>query len=115
MRALCRVEDISSETGKEVTIDGPDGRRYVALFRRKGRVFAYLNTCPHQGRSLNWAPDEFLFGEDQNLVCAHHGACFDIESGECVDGPCKGASLTPVSVVVRDGEVFLDKNQERDA
>ena len=34
------------------------------------------------------------------LVCAAHGASFELERGECVAGPCRGASLTPVRVAV---------------
>jgi nitrite reductase/ring-hydroxylating ferredoxin subunit len=34
------------------------------------------------------------------LVCAAHGASFEMEQGLCVAGPCKGASLVAVAVTV---------------
>ncbi|NND45569.1 MAG: Rieske (2Fe-2S) protein [Xanthomonadales bacterium] len=105
---LCRVEDLAEGSGKEVLLPRPDGMRYLMLFRHGGEVRAWLNTCPHQGRSLSWAPDQFLFGDDGRLVCPHHGATFDLSDGHCVSGPCLGASLTPVSVRVEYGEVVLD-------
>jgi nitrite reductase/ring-hydroxylating ferredoxin subunit len=30
------------------------------------------------------------------IQCAHHGALFLIENGECVTGPCAGQSLRKV-------------------
>jgi len=108
---LCRVEEIDLETGKEAMVRTASGNRYVALFNVAGKVCAYLNTCPHQGRSLNWAPDRFLFGEDGTLVCPHHGACFEITSGECISGPCEGASLTPAEIKIIDGQVLLADHQ----
>ena len=107
MQVLCDIEDIDPESGKEVLIQAPGGKRYVALFRVAGGVQAYLNTCPHQGRSLNWAPDRFLIGDDGALVCPHHGACFDLNTGICISGPCERAELTPVAIQVEDGKVYL--------
>ena len=42
---------------------------------------------------LNWAQDAFLDDSASLIHCAHHGALFLIESGECVAGPCEGEML----------------------
>ncbi|EXB20413.1 hypothetical protein J535_1163 [Acinetobacter baumannii 1429530] len=42
-------------------------------------------------------------------MCAHHSAMFDITTGECVDGPCKGHYLKAVPIDVTDGVVFLKR------
>ena len=104
---LCRLEELAEGAGREALVPGPDGMRYIMLFRQGSAVRAWLNTCPHQGRSLSWAPDQFLFGADGRLVCPHHGACFDVESGHCMSGPCLGARLTPVATRVENGQVLL--------
>lgn len=104
---LCLFEEIDAETGKEVSVDGPQGRQCIALFRTGETIRAFLNVCPHMGRSLSFAPDEFLIEASGELVCPHHGACFDLATGACVSGPCKGSSLTAVEVDVREGRVVL--------
>jgi nitrite reductase/ring-hydroxylating ferredoxin subunit len=104
---LCLAGDIDPETGKEVFVDGPDGRMCIALFQTGKSLRAYLNVCPHQGRSLSLAPDEFLFTGHGDLVCPHHGACFRPVTGECVSGPCEGSFLTPVAIEVKGGCVYL--------
>ena len=58
---------------------------------------AWRNVCPHEGRRLNYAPGKFLI-DKQNLVCAAHGASFRLTDGFCVSGPCRGESLTPITV-----------------
>src|SRR3546814_11854715 len=70
----------------------------LILTRVAGRVQAFRNICPHAGRRLDWAPGAFLIDQGR-LVCAAHGASFDMASGLCVAGPCKGASLTAVALV----------------
>ncbi len=70
-------------------------------------VRAWLNVCPHAGRRLDWAPGKFLTSKDGHLVCAVHGATFELQAGECIAGPCRGAHLRAVAVEVRDGEVRL--------
>ncbi|NNE04276.1 MAG: Rieske 2Fe-2S domain-containing protein [Xanthomonadales bacterium] len=107
MQYLCQQSEITSESGREFRLDVEGHVRFVAVFRTANGIRAYLNSCPHQGRSLNWAPDQFLFTDDGKLVCAHHGATFDVGSGTCVSGPCPGASLTPVDIELKDGSVYF--------
>ena len=104
---LCRVSEIGSN-GKEIVLRHGPMPVYVMLFRQQDAVRAYLNVCPHQGRQLNLAPDRFLFTPGGSLMCPHHGACFRIEDGECLEGPCKGSRLRSVPVLLVDDEVRLE-------
>lgn len=61
--------------------------------RRQGQVYLYRNRCPHRDLPLNWAEDSFLDDSASLIHCAHHGALFLVESGECVAGPCEGQAL----------------------
>ncbi|MDX1459460.1 MAG: Rieske (2Fe-2S) protein [Xanthomonadales bacterium] len=106
MNFLCRVEEVPEGQGREFRLEWEGRPRYIAVFNRAAGFRAFVNACPHQGRSLNWAPDEFLFTDEGRLVCAHHGACFDLDTGACVSGPCPGASLTPVELVEKDGALY---------
>lgn len=89
----------------EATIGG-DAESLI-LLRDGDQVRAWLNICPHAGRRLDWAPGEFLKSKDGLLVCAAHGASFELLHGECVGGPCRGESLRAVAVEVREGAVWL--------
>lgn len=84
-----------SET--EVVVDGEP--QSLVLLRQGDSLKAWLNICPHAGRRLDWAPGQFLVDKGR-LICAAHGASFELEQGECVAGPCRGASLTAVRVAV---------------
>ncbi|WP_242111571.1 Rieske (2Fe-2S) protein [Luteimonas aquatica] len=81
----------------------------LILYREGDAVRAWLNVCPHAGRRLDWAPGQFLKSKDGLLVCAAHGASFELLRGDCVAGPCRGESLRAVSVRVSDGQVFLEQ------
>lgn len=107
MKPLCSLDELRPDAGLEVRAEAPDGPFDLVLFRVVGQVRSYRNACPHQGRNLAFAPDEFLFDPDGRLICPHHGASFDVATGECVDGPCKGAFLTRLTVLIRDGMVYL--------
>lgn len=89
----------------EASLDG-DAESLV-LHRVGDDVRAWLNVCPHAGRRLDWAPGQFLKSKDGLLVCAAHGASFELQHGECLAGPCRGESLRAVPVEVRDGAVWL--------
>ncbi|MBB3886398.1 nitrite reductase/ring-hydroxylating ferredoxin subunit [Xanthomonas campestris] len=82
------------------------GPESVVLYREGAQVRAWLNVCPHAGRRLDWAPGQFLKTKEGQLVCAAHGAAFELDAGECVSGPCRGQSLVAVPVRI-DGEQVL--------
>ena len=67
----------------------------------------YVNSCPHLGVPLDWAPDRFLSRDGSLIVCATHGAVFRIENGACLHGPCYGDRLEPVTVYVKDGTLYV--------
>lgn len=73
-----------------------------------GRLRAYVNRCPHRGTELDWQPGEFFEESGLYLVCSTHGALFEPGTGYCVAGPCRGASLEPLQVREREGQVFVE-------
>lgn len=80
----------------------------IAIIRTEANgFFGYINTCPHEGVWLNIGAGEFFSPDRRFLKCGRHGAIFEIETGLCVDGPCKGQSLEPVALAVIDEEVCL--------
>jgi nitrite reductase/ring-hydroxylating ferredoxin subunit len=103
-QTLCRLEEIPDGDARGFL---PDGRREDRLFvvRRGERVHAYLNTCPHNWRPLDWAKDKFLNCRGGDIVCFAHGAHFDVNSGVCTAGVCEGDSLIAVAAQVINGEV----------
>ena len=84
----------------------PDEERGFAV-RHGGKVCAFVNRCPHAWTELDWQPGEFFEESGLYLVCSTHGAIFIPDTGFCVAGPCRGASLEPLQVRERGGHVFL--------
>lgn len=103
---LCRLAEIPEDNGLAVDYDGPKGRRRVVLFRTPGGLRGFLDVCPHQGRSLEFAPGEYLLDERGVLICPHHGASFELSGGACLSGPCAGDRLARVEIEL-DGERVL--------
>jgi len=89
----------------EVMLDG-DAESLI-LHRDGSDVRAWLNVCPHAGRRLDWAPGKFLKSKDGLLVCAAHGASFELAGGQCVAGPCRGDRLRAVAIELRDDAIYL--------
>ena len=82
-----------------------DDKAFAVRFR--GVVRAYVNRCPHMGTELDWQPGEFFEESGLYLICSTHGALFEPETGYCVAGPCRGASLEPLCMHERDGQVHF--------
>jgi nitrite reductase/ring-hydroxylating ferredoxin subunit len=109
MRVLCRLEEIPDGGAKGFA--PPDGG-FTGLFavRRGNDVFVYINSCPHIGVPLDWAPDRFMTADGGRIQCATHGAEFGIADGVCVRGPCLGDRLEGVMIQINDGAVLVDED-----
>jgi nitrite reductase/ring-hydroxylating ferredoxin subunit len=104
---LVGVESLSEGVLVEVEAQVQGQAESLVLLRQGGQVRAWLNICPHAGRRLDWAPGQFLKSSQGHLVCAAHGASFELDAGLCVSGPCRGEHLRAVPVELRDGQVWL--------
>ena len=106
--ALLRLETLAVDSLHEVeaVVDG-DAESLIVHRDAAGAVRAWLNVCPHARRRLDWAPGQILRSKEGLLVCAVHGASFELQRGVCVAGPCRGVALRVVAVDVRDGAVWL--------
>ncbi len=104
---VCKFAQLSDPGCKEFRI-GEGAWPFKGFVVRQGdKVYAYQNFCMHLGHPLNWNPDKFLTGDGSQIICASHGAIYEIESGECVAGPCPGKRLHRVEIAIRDGEVVV--------
>ena len=80
---------------------------YGFVVQKDGEVSGYRNICPHAGRPLDWAPHRFLTKDRSLIMCSAHGALFEIDTGLCFAGPCRGKVLRSVAVEVRDGVIYV--------
>jgi nitrite reductase/ring-hydroxylating ferredoxin subunit len=110
---ICPTHSIAPGAAKpfslsRITETGESRPFPIVIVRTTGDAFfGYVNTCPHEKAWLNIGSGEF-FNHDRTLLkCGRHGARFEIETGNCVEGPCEGESLEPVAVAVIYGEVCL--------
>jgi len=105
-RTLISREDLPNRQIIVVNADIDGENEAILLYRDHDNIQAWLNICPHAGRRLDYAPGKFLM-QDGDLVCAAHGATFRLDNGECVAGPCRGASLKTVAVQWVDDQLCL--------
>lgn len=106
-KSLIALDAIADGGFAEVEAPVEGSAESLILYRQGDAVRAWLNVCPHAGRRLDWAPGQFLKSKDGLLVCAVHGASFELEGGSCVAGPCRGEALRAVEVAVVDGMIRL--------
>ena len=104
---LCDGKALAERAAKGLVFGGGADRFELFLVRQAGRVYGYVNECPHTHTPLDFQPDRFLNRAQSLLLCSTHGALFRIEDGYCVDGPCAGQSLTPVPVTEGDGQIVV--------
>lgn len=102
-----RMDELEDPGCREFTIGDGDWPFRGFVVRLGDTVFAYQNVCAHLGHPLNWSPHKFLTKDNSAIICASHGATYDIESGACVAGPAGGRSLCKVEVAVRDGIIYV--------
>ncbi|CAN5374781.1 Rieske 2Fe-2S domain-containing protein [soil metagenome] len=81
--------------------------RIFVVRTHANEYFGYVNSCPHDGIWLNFGEGTFFTRDRAFLKCGRHGSAFEIDTGLCIDGPCKGKSLEPIALAVVDGDVCI--------
>lgn len=104
---LCALSDIANPGAKGFTFGAGADRFEMFVVRSASGVFGYVNSCPHQGATLETFADQFLTFDKELILCSLHGAQFQIDDGFCVLGPCLNKRLTPVAITLEDGAIAL--------
>jgi len=91
--------------GLSVSIEGAKLELFVV--KKDSKIAVYENSCPHTQGPLDWTPDQFLNMDNNYIMCANHGALFEINNGLCIYGPCKAQSLKALSFTIKDGNIYL--------
>lgn len=86
-----------------------DGVGYEGFVARlsNGSLRAYQNTCRHIPVSLDYNDNRFFTADGDQIMCQTHGALYDPETGQCVAGPCTGASLIALEIREEEGVLWL--------
>ncbi len=94
---ICDLNDLEENRTAEVEANGSR----ILVVRADGKVFAFENTCTHDGGSLGGR--EVVQGE---IECPRHGAKFDVKSGEATQLPAV-ADIKTYEVRVENGSVYV--------
>lgn len=110
--AICSMNDIPSQRARgfelvRVDEEGKEQPWPIFVVRWGRQVFGYVNKCPHDGVNLDWERHQFLDPNGIRIMCGKHGALFELGTGMCVEGPCKGRSLQPVNLGILDGDICV--------
>ena len=105
---LLQTKDLPDGESRGLKLPAEAGGGEGFAVRRGEEIFVYSNSCPHTGAPLDWSPDQFLNAEGSHIICAMHGALFEVDSGLCVSGPCVNQYLQPIPAEI-DGEKLVIK------
>ena len=103
---LCGLDDFEQKNCIRAEYPNEQNKSIIVI-QNNEKYYAYENICPHFSVQMDHQKGVFHTYKNQLLMCAHHAAMFDIVTGECIDGPCKGHSLKAVPIELKDGEIFL--------
>ena len=106
-KGLCAYDELPNPGSKGLTITIDDVPLNIFIVKKTKIIFVYENSCPHTLGPLDWTPDNFLDTDKNYIMCANHGALFQIEDGLCVYGPCKEQALCALPFTIKNGVIYL--------
>ena len=108
---ICETKEVQEEEVRGFVlarlVDGRLEPWPILITRRAGNFLAFENSCPHDGARLDTGTGAFLDEESNFFKCSAHGDLFDIEDGKCFIGPAKGQGLTPIDIIIDDGDICI--------
>jgi len=103
------LDDVAEGGAKEFVFGRGTTVFSMFVVRRGGRVFGYLNICPHYSSPLNCREGEFLSEDRSHIRCSAHFAEYRIEDGFGVAGAGEGCWLDPVPVHIENGIIVISR------
>jgi len=103
---LAAINQIKPMIWYEYSLQTDNGFVSIMVQLNNDSYLGYENSCPHQGRRMNYAAGKFLTTDSGNIVCPAHGAEFNPESGLCINGPCLGESLKSITIKTNEEDIF---------
>ena len=106
MEKICMTEEVPDRESRAYdTMKGTT----IFITQKDGSFYAYQNVCPHLQTELEYLENQFLDQDGEYIQCSTHGALFDVETGECISGPCLGDKLEKVNITVHsDGGIYIE-------
>jgi nitrite reductase/ring-hydroxylating ferredoxin subunit len=105
-KLVARVGELTHGQSKKFTLRRGERDFEAMLLNYRGNLYAYVNRCPHVGITLDWVDNQFFTVDNRYVMCANHGAVFEPPTGECIWGPCVGASLESLALDIQGEKVF---------
>jgi nitrite reductase/ring-hydroxylating ferredoxin subunit len=102
---LCTVADLADPGARGFFFREGEKLFMGFVVRLAGRVYGYIDRCPHAGMPLALLPNRYLTPEGDLVLCSSHGALFRITDGFCLGGPCAGRALWPWPVRIEGDAV----------
>ena len=99
--SIGRADDFAANSLRVVKVDGEE----VVVARVEGAFYAFSNYCPHD--ELPMVSSYFV---DCAVVCVHHGAAFDVRTGDVLRQPSYGP-LAVYDVRIEADEVFIGRRE----
>lgn len=104
---LAKLADVPDAFAVALDFAHEDKRYSLILARQGDAVFAYENRCAHAAYPLDRGDNTVMVQEGRYLVCAMHGASFELAGGACAGGPCNGRGLTPIAIRVEADTILM--------
>ena len=106
-KKIACLDEISDPGSKGVCFNHEGNELKLFIVKKDTHISVYKNSCPHTHGPLDWTPDQFLNQDNNYIMCANHGALFEINSGLCVYGPCKKQALEALPFIVKNNFIYL--------
>lgn len=101
LRKVAGIDQLQNGVLK-VEIDGEE----ILLIKDGEKIYALSNICSHQEKELSSG-----FLENGVWVCPHHGARFDIKTGEALSMPAV-EGIKSYKVEIKGNDIFIEMEDE---
>ena len=104
--AICSTYEIDDGGARAFVLARPDAtginKPWQIVITRKGNNFyGFENACPHDASRVD------MDNEGNFLTCGKCRSQFDMDTGYSFSGASQGKTLTPITLVIDDGDVCL--------